>query len=146
MDQSYYIHNAQVVNEGRRFSGGVFIKDGLIAEIFAGNAPAGYPWPPDTRSIDAGQKYLLPGVIDDHVHFREPGLTEKGDIASESRAAVAGGVTSYMEMPNTKPNATTLEILEEKFMLASEKSLANFSFLLGASNDYIAEIEKADPA
>jgi dihydroorotase len=96
--------------------------------------------------IDAKQKYLFPGVIDDHVHFREPGLTDKGDIFTESRAAVAGGVTSYMEMPNTKPNATTLEILEEKYNLASQKSWANYSFFLGATNTNIAEIEHADPA
>jgi dihydroorotase len=102
--------------------------------------------PADAIFVDAKQKYLLPGVIDDHVHFREPGLTEKGDIHSESRAAVAGGVTSYMEMPNTKPNATTLDILEEKYTLASQKSLANYSFFLGATNDNIVEIEHADAA
>ena len=146
MDLSYYIFNAQVVNEGKRFSGGVLLSNGLITEIFAGNAPADFPWPADTISIDAKQRYLIPGVIDDHVHFREPGLTEKGDIRSESRAAVAGGVTSYMEMPNTRPNATTLDILEEKFTIASQKSLANYSFFLGATNDNISEIEKADPS
>jgi dihydroorotase len=100
---------------------------------------------PGTIAIDARQKFLLPGIIDDHVHFREPGLTEKGDIYTESRAAVAGGVTSFMEMPNTRPNATTLEILEEKFVLAGEKSLANYSFFLGASNTNLEEIRKADP-
>ncbi|MFZ4520197.1 MAG: dihydroorotase [Bacteroidales bacterium] len=142
----FYIHNALIVNEGKRFSGGILLSDGIIVEIFQGNAPADYPMPGDVISIDAKQKYLLPGVIDDHVHFREPGLTQKGDIHTESRAAVAGGVTSYMEMPNTIPNATTIEILEEKFNLASKKSLANYSFLLGATNTNIAEIEKADPS
>ncbi|MCX6305219.1 MAG: dihydroorotase [Bacteroidetes bacterium] len=145
MNNSYYIHNALIVNEGKRFSGGVFVQDELIAEIFHGNAPADFPMPADTISIDAKQKYLLPGVIDDHVHFREPGMTEKGDIYSESRAAVAGGVTAYMEMPNTIPNATTLEILEDKFERASLRSLANYSFFLGATNDNISEIEQADP-
>ena len=146
MINTYYIHNALIVNEGKRFSGGVFVKDGLIAEIFQGNAPAGFPIPDDAVVIDAKEKYLLPGVIDDHVHFREPGLTDKGDIYTESRAAVAGGVTSYMEMPNTRPNATSLEIVEDKYILASTKSLANYSFFLGATNSNIAEIERADPA
>lgn len=146
MTNSYYIHNALIVNEGKRFSGGVLIHDGVILEIFHGNAPGGFSLPAGTIAIDAKQQYLLPGVIDDHVHFREPGLTDKGDIYTESRAAVAGGVTSYMEMPNTRPNATTLEILEEKFDLASQKSLANYSFFLGATNHNIAEIVQADPA
>ncbi len=146
MNNSYYIHNAIIVNENNKFPGAVFLCDGLIAEVFHGNAPASYPMAENTMVIDAKNKFLFPGVIDDHVHFREPGLTSKGDIHSESRAAVAGGVTSYMEMPNTKPNATTLEILEEKFELASAKSLANYSFFLGATNDNIAEIEKADPS
>ena len=146
MMNSYYIHNALIVNEGKRFSGGVFIQEGLIGEIFRGNAPDDFQMPACTVFIDAKQQYLLPGIIDDHVHFREPGLTEKGDIHSESRAAVAGGVTSYMEMPNTRPNATTLELLEEKYELASLKSLANYSFFLGATNQNISEIEHADPA
>ncbi len=145
MNNSYYIHNALIVNENQRFSGGVLIQDGLISAVFRGNAPVGFLMPAGTIVIDAKQKYLLPGVIDDHVHFREPGLTEKGDIYTESRAAVAGGVTSYMEMPNTRPNATTLDILEEKYQLASGKSLANYSFFLGATNSNISEIELADP-
>ena len=146
MENAYYIHNALIVNEGKRFSGSLLLSGGVIAEVFHGNAPADFPMPPNTIEIDAKQQYLLPGVIDDHVHFREPGLTEKGDICTESRAAVAGGVTSYMEMPNTIPNATTLEIVENKFELASQKSLANYSFFLGATNDNIAEIVNADPA
>ncbi|MEI6683929.1 MAG: dihydroorotase [Bacteroidota bacterium] len=146
MTNSYYIHNAHIINENERFTGAVYILDGLISEIFHGNAPPGFTMAANTVVIDAGEKFLIPGVIDDHVHFREPGLTGKGDIHSESRAAVAGGVTSYMEMPNTRPNATSLGILEEKFALAATSSLANYSFYLGATNDNLAEIKKADPA
>ena len=146
MTTPYLIHNAWLVNEGRRFTGGLLAADGVIVRIFEGGIPSDLPSPEGLVTIDAKQQYLLPGVIDDHVHFREPGLTEKGDIHSESRAAVAGGVTSYMEMPNTKPNAITLDLLEEKFALAASKSLANYSFFLGATNTNLEEIEKADPA
>lgn len=99
----------------------------------------------DTLLIDAGGRFLLPGVIDDQVHFREPGLTHKGDIASESRAAVAGGITSFIEQPNTKPAAVSLEELEKKYDRAAETSVANYAFNLGATNDNLAEIKKADP-
>jgi len=99
----------------------------------------------DYEVIDAKGLYLLPGVIDDQVHFREPGLTNKADIYSESKAAVAGGVTSFMEMPNTIPQSTTIENLEAKYKLASEKSLANYSFYFGATNDNIDELLKVDP-
>lgn len=146
MNKTYYIHNAVIVNEGRRFSGSLVVSEGKIAAIFQGRAPEDYLFPDDMVSVDAGGKFLLPGVIDAHVHFREPGLTAKADIATESRAAVAGGTTSYMEMPNTIPNATTIEILEDKFTLASQKSLANYSFFLGATNDNLDQILKADPA
>jgi dihydroorotase len=146
MSKSYYIHNALIVNENSRFSGAVFIREGVIAEVFHGRAPDGFIMPDGTIVIDAKEKYLFPGIIDDHVHFREPGLTDKGDLRSESRAAVAGGVTSFMEMPNTRPNATSLEILEEKFNLAATKALANYSFFLGASDENLAEIKKADPS
>jgi dihydroorotase len=146
MNKPYYIHNAIIINENKRFPGAVYISNDIIVEVFRGNAPADFMMAENTIVIDAKEKFLMPGVIDDHVHFREPGLTAKGDIHSESRAAVAGGVTSYMEMPNTKPNATTLAILEEKYTLASQKSLANYSFFLGATNDNIGEIEKADPS
>ena len=146
MTTPYLIHNAWLVNEGRRFTGGLLAADGVIVRIFEGGIPSDLPSPEGLVTIDAKQQYLLPGVIDDHGHFREPGLTEKGDIHSESRAAVAGGVTSYMEMPNTKPNAITLDLLEEKFALAASKSLANYSFFLGATNTNLEEIEKADPA
>ncbi len=146
MNSSYYIHNALIINENSRFSGAVLIHDGIIAEIFHGKAPDGLTMPEGTIIIDAKECYLLPGIIDDHVHFREPGLTEKGDLKSESRAAVAGGVTSFMEMPNTKPNATTLEFLEEKYKLGAEKALANYSFFLGATNANLSEITAADPS
>jgi dihydroorotase len=146
MNSSYYIHNALIVNENSRFPGAVLIHDGLITEIFHGKVPDGFTMPEGTIILDAKERYLLPGIIDDHVHFREPGLTEKGDLQSESKAAVAGGVTSFMEMPNTRPNATTIEILEEKYSLASSKSLANYSFFLGAANDNLPEIKKAEPS
>ena len=145
VNNNYYIHNALIVNENQRKLGAILIQDGLISEIFQGQAPAGFGFPEATISIDAGKKWLLPGVIDDQVHFREPGLTQKGDLLTESRAAAAGGVTSYMDMPNTLPKAITLELLEEKYRLAAEKSLANYSFFLGASDDNLDQIKKADP-
>jgi len=145
LNLSYYIHDALIVNEGSKFRGSVLIKDGLIAEIFSGNIDDSVI-PQDTIRVEANGKCLIPGVIDDQVHFREPGFTAKGDLHSESRAAVAGGVTSFMDMPNTNPRATTLDILEEKFTIASQKSLANYSFFLGASGDNIDQIIKADPS
>jgi len=136
------ITNAVIVNEGQQQRGSVLIDDGKIAGIFAGEIPA------ETLAgsvvIDAGGKYLIPGVIDDQVHFREPGLTHKGDIYSESRAAVAGGVTSFMDMPNTIPQTVTQERLAEKFAIAAQKSLANYSFYIGATNDNIDELLKTD--
>jgi len=144
--ESYLIHNALIVNEGKQFPGSLIIKDGKIAEIFNGQRPASLSLPEGINEIDAGGQVLMPGVIDDQVHFREPGLTEKGDLYTESKAAIAGGVTSFMDMPNTLPKATTLEILEEKYNLAAAKSLANYSFFLGASNDNLEEIRKADPS
>lgn len=141
MHRQFVIHNAIIVNEGAIFRGWVSVQNEMIEAVGEGD----FEDTVDGEVYDAGGKYLLPGVIDCHVHFREPGLTHKADLSTESAAAVAGGVTSFMEMPNTKPQATTLEILEEKYRLASEKSLANYSFFLGASNDNIAEIEAADP-
>jgi dihydroorotase len=139
---NYYIKNANIVNEGETFSAHLYIKDGLIAKIVRD----GETFEPDNvQVVDARGKYLIPGVIDEHVHFREPGMTAKADICSESRAAVAGGVTSYMEMPNTVPQTTTQALLQEKFDLAAEKSLANYSFYIGATNDNLAEIVKTDP-
>ncbi len=139
------IKGCTIVNEGESFRGSILISAGLIDAVLRVDEenPAGLERK-GIRVIDASGKYLLPGVIDDHVHFREPGLTHKGDMGSESHAAVAGGVTSFMDMPNTVPKATTLALLEEKFRIASEKSLANYSFFLGASSDNLKEIEKAD--
>jgi dihydroorotase len=136
------IKHATIVNEGRSFTGNVLIDGAFIARISEAEIPADK----DTITINAENKLLLPGVIDDQVHFREPGLTHKGDIHSESRAAVAGGVTSYMEMPNTHPQTISIRSLEEKFELASTRSAANYSFYLGATNDNIAEIHKVDPS
>jgi dihydroorotase len=137
----YLIRDARIVNEGKITEGSVLIEDGLISRIFTGEVPATI----NTKIIDAAGKFLIPGVIDDQVHFREPGLTKKADIYTESRAAVAGGITSFMEMPNTIPNTLTQELLEEKYRIAAEKSLANYSFYMGASNDNIDEILKTDP-
>ncbi len=139
---NYYIENATLVNEGQTFVASVFVSDGKIAKIVREGETF------DTGSsqiIDAQGKYLIPGIIDEHVHFREPGLTHKADIYTESRAAVAGGVTSFMDMPNTNPQTTTQELLQQKFDLAAEKSLANYSFYLGATNDNLAEVVKTDP-
>lgn len=141
MDRRLVIKNAEIINEGRRFLGWIVIRNGIIEKIGEG----GFYDAPGGGEFDAGGKLLIPGVIDCHVHFREPGVTHKADISTESRAAVAGGVTSFLEMPNTVPQTTTLELLEEKFRLASEKSLANFSFFLGATNNNLGEIEAADP-
>ncbi|MDR1679820.1 MAG: dihydroorotase [Prevotellaceae bacterium] len=137
------IHNATIVNERTISSGSVLLENDIITRIFNAEIPAEIQQ--QAQIIDASGKYLFPGVIDDHVHFRQPGLTHKGDIASESRAAVAGGVTSYMDMPNTVPQTTTIELLEEKMKLAAENSLANYSFFLGATNDNLQEIKKINP-
>jgi len=136
------IRNANIVNEGKIFNGSVVIENDLIKEVIKGSS-LNANWN-NAEIIDASGKYLLPGVIDDQVHFREPGLTYKADIYTESKAAVSGGVTSYMDMPNTIPNAVTNEILEEKYKIASEKSFANYSFYIGASNDNIEELKRLD--
>lgn len=127
------IQNGTVVNEGRSFVGDLVVDGEQISEIFEGKAPRGIY----DQVIEASGCFVLPGVIDGHVHFREPGLTRKADIESESRAAAYGGVTSYFEMPNTIPQTTTLEALEEKFALAKAKSHVNYSFFFGATNDNV---------
>ena len=133
------IKSAQIVNEGQRFIGDILIEDGRIAKVdntieaMADNV------------INAEGLTVFPGMIDDQVHFREPGLTHKAEIKTESRAAVAGGITSYMEMPNTKPQATTQALLENKYKRASEVSLANYSFYMGTNNDNIDEVLRTDP-
>ena len=139
---NYYIKNATLVNEGQTFEASVFVSDGIIAKIVREGEDFDFA---SAQVIDAHGKYLIPGVIDEHVHFREPGLTHKADIYTESRAAVAGGVTSFMDMPNTNPQTTTQDLLRQKFDLAAAKSLANYSFYLGATNDNLAEIAKIDP-
>jgi len=137
------IHKAKIINEGNSFKGSLLIEGDKISKIFKDEVPANIL--KNAEVIDGEDKWLIPGVIDTHVHFREPGLTPKGDILSESRAAVAGGVTSFMDMPNTQPQTTTLELLNQKAELAAQKSLANFSFYLGATNDNIDEIKNVDP-
>ena len=135
------IKGGTLVNEGRVFSGSILIEDSLIARIYT------EPHTPEAsydEVIDASGCFILPGVIDDHVHFREPGLTAKADIESESRAAAAGGVTTYFDMPNTMPQTTTLEALEEKFALAAQKSHVNYSFFFGATNDNAALLPALD--
>jgi dihydroorotase len=136
------IKNARIVNEGQIFVGAVLIDGEFISKVFRGEPSLEQT--EGTAVIDAGGQYLIPGVIDDQVHFREPGLIHKGEIATESRAAVAGGVTSFMEMPNTNPQAVTQEILEKKYERAAEVSAANYSFYMGASNDNLAEVLKTD--
>ena len=134
------IKNAKIVNEGKIVEGDLLVDGEFIAEI-ADSISA----KPDFKVIDAEGNYLIPGAIDDQVHFREPGLTHKGDIASESRAAVAGGITSFIEQPNTVPNAITQELLEDKYQIASHSSYANYSFMMGGTNTNLDEILKTNP-
>ena len=134
------LRNAELVNEGRRLRADVLLRDGFIERI--GTIPAGTSV---DREIDLEGKLLLPGLIDDQVHFREPGLTHKATIASEARAAVAGGVTSFMEMPNTNPPATNFEALEAKYARAAETSIANYSFFFGGSNTNLELVKAVDP-
>ncbi len=140
MKTSYLIQNAKIVNENQVFSGDVLIQDEFISKIADTIEPKG-----DEIVIDAKGKYLIPGMIDDQVHFREPGLTHKANIATESKAAVAGGITSFIEMPNTSPQATTQELLEDKFEIASKTSYANYSFMFGGTNDNLDELLKTNP-
>jgi dihydroorotase len=133
------IKNAKIVNEGKIYKSDVLIEDKIIKKIEAEIIIKA------EQIIDAKGLYLLPGVIDDQVHFREPGLTHKATIYTESKAAVAGGITSFMEMPNTKPQALTQELLEGKYQIASETSIANYSFFMGVSNDNLEEVLKTDP-
>ncbi len=132
------IKNAVIVNEGKQFSGDILIKNDRIEKIASAIEDA------DAREINAEGKYLLPGCIDDQVHFREPGLTHKAEIYTEAKAAIAGGITSFMEMPNTVPNTLTQDLLAEKYAIAAKRSLANYSFYMGASNDNLEEVLKTD--
>jgi len=140
MSQTTVISNAQLVNEGQTTESDVLLRNGRIEKI-----AADIPAPAGAEVVDARGRHLLPGMIDDQVHFREPGLTHKGDFYSESRAAIAGGVTSYMEMPNSKPPTTDVEQLEWKYARAGETSAANYGFYFGATNDNIDNIRALDP-
>ncbi len=133
------IKNAQIVNEGTIYKSDVLVENQIIKEIGKNINPN------NKQIIDAEGLHLLPGIIDDQVHFREPGLTHKANIYTESKAAVAGGITSFMEMPNTNPQALTQKLLEDKYQIASETSIANYSFFMGVSNDNLEEVLKTDP-
>lgn len=135
------IKNAKIVNEGKIVVGDVLIENEWIVEISENISPKS----PDCKIIEAEGQYLMPGAIDDQVHFREPGLTHKGTIASESRAAVAGGITSFIEQPNTVPNAVTQELLEDKYQIAAKTAYANYSFMMGGTNDNLEELLKTNP-
>jgi dihydroorotase len=137
----FLIKNAKIVNEGVVFEGDVLIENEYIKEISESISLKSS----DCTVIDAEGNYLIPGVIDDQVHFREPGLTHKGNIETESRAAVAGGITSFIEQPNTVPNAVTQELLEDKYSIANETSYANYSFMMGGTNDNLEEVLKTNP-
>lgn len=134
------IKNAKIVNENQIFESDLLIENDLISKIGENISEEN-----GTHIIEASGKYLIPGVIDDQVHFREPGLTHKGDIQSESKAAIAGGITSFIEQPNTVPNAVTQELLEEKYKVAAEKSYANYSFSMGGTNNNLEEVLKTNP-
>ena len=136
---SIIIKSATIVNEGRSFIGDVFINDGLIQQVGSSLNMAA------DKVINAEGLHLFPGCIDDQVHFREPGLTHKADIFTESRAAIAGGITSFMEMPNTVPNTLTQQLLEDKYQIARKTSAANYSFFMGAGNDNLEQVLKTDP-
>lgn len=144
MKNKTLIINGTIVNEGSIFQADILIQQGTISKIDRSNSEI-LRVIEDALVIDAQNQYIFPGAIDDQVHFREPGLTHKADIYSESKSAVAGGVTSYMEMPNTVPNALTQELLEEKYEIAANNSLANYSFYLGASNNNLDEVLRTDP-
>lgn len=139
MAKTLLFKNARIINRGEITAGDLLVKNGFIEKIGGEIAHAG------AEEINAEGKYLLPGIIDDQVHFREPGLTHKANIFTESRAAVAGGVTSFMEMPNTKPPALTQELLEDKYQIGAATSLANYSFFMGAGNDNLEQVLRTDP-
>ncbi|NOR86230.1 MAG: dihydroorotase [Bacteroidales bacterium] len=140
---SYFLKNGLVINENQKLPLNILVEDGVIRKIVSPKEAIELPL--NCKEIDLSGKWILPGVIDDQVHFRDPGLTEKADLYTESQAAIAGGVTSFMDMPNTIPNVLTQEILEDKYQLGAEKSLANFSFYMGTSNDNADEVLKTNP-
>ena len=134
------IKKARIVNENNTFLGDVLIENEIIKEISSDIKTT-----KEAVVINANGAFLIPGFIDDQVHFREPGLTHKATIATESKAAVAGGITTFIEMPNTVPQATTQDLLEEKFKIAAKDSYANYSFMFGGTNDNLEELLKTDP-
>ena len=138
------IKDATIINEGLKYTGSVLIDDNKIEKVFPHIFPTDFNLK-EVEVIDAKGLYLIPGVVDDQVHFREPGLTHKGEIATESRAAVAGGITTFMEMPNTNPQAVTQDLLQQKYDRAAEVSAANYSFYMGATNTNLDEVLKTDP-
>lgn len=142
--KSFILHNGNIVNEGRQYVGSLVVTDGIISEITTNINVSDIKYA-NHEIIDADGCFILPGIIDTHVHYREPGLTHKADIASETRAAAAGGITSYFDMPNTNPQTTTVEALREKQALAREKSLVNWAFFPGATNDNIEVLDSLDP-
>jgi dihydroorotase len=144
MPQGYFIKNALIINENRRFIGCLKVTGEFIESIYEGEAEPQELLKNHTI-IDGTGLWLMPGMIDDQVHFREPGLTRKGDLYTEPKAAVAGGITSYMEMPNTVPSAVTQSLLADKYVIANEKSLANYSFYIGAANTNLDQLLKTDP-
>jgi dihydroorotase len=144
VSQPILLKDASIINEGTIYKGHLLLHDGKIERILpAGNINIG-PYPNDIKTYNLDGLWVIPGIIDDQVHFREPGFEHKADIQTESMAAVAGGITSYMEMPNTNPQTTTQSALEKKFALAAEKSLANYSFYIGATNKNIDELRATD--
>ncbi len=136
------IRDATIINEGRKYKGNVLINNEIIEKVYEGPIEDNISF---ATVIDASEKILVPGIIDVHVHFREPGFTYKADIASESRAAVAGGITSFMDMPNTNPKTTTQNLLDEKIRIAEKSSVANYSFYIGATNNNLEELLKINP-
>ena len=140
MSETYLIKAGTLVNEGKVSHQDVLVRNECIEQVGESLEPK-----INYKEINAAGKHLFPGVIDDQVHFREPGLTQKGEIYTEAKAAVAGGVTSYMEMPNVQPQTLTQSLLEEKYEMGRKRSLANFSFYMGASNENLEEVMKTDP-
>jgi len=140
MKKSILIRNATIVNENKSFKGDVLIENEHIKKISTFITVDN-----SVEIIDAKESYLIPGFIDDQVHFREPGLTHKANISTESKAAIAGGITTFIEMPNTTPQATTQALLEDKFAIAAKDSYANYSFMFGGTNDNLGELLKTDP-
>ena len=138
------LNNGLIISDGFRFVGSVVVDGGLITSVDMGRTDAADIPQENYEVFDCQGKFILPGMIDEHVHFRDPGMAEKGDIATESRAAIAGGITSFFDMPNTSPLTTTIEAWEQKMARAAEVSAANYAFFLGATNDNLDEILQAD--